>query len=73
MGCIQTGRKIIINPIIKKSDDEIKDLIGTQTSTGQNSKQKKNQKRSTLKELSRLAQISKDIKIRNLVNLIKIK
>jgi len=70
MGCIQTGKGIIINANKitdgKKSKEEIKELAVTQSSPT-------NKKRSTLKELSRLAKISKDIKIKNLVTLIESK
>ncbi len=63
MGCIQTGRKTIIsvNPILHPGDKRI-------NSTTQSSP--KNKKRSTLKEISRLAYNSKDIKIKNLITLI---
>ena len=70
MGCIQTGKRTIINgnKIIKtngkKPNEDIKELAVTQSSPTNN------KKRSTLKELSRLAKISKDIKIKNLVTLI---
>ena len=68
MGCIQTGKRIIINKLIdeKKPGGGIKELAVTQSSTT-------NKKRSTLKELSRLANISKDIKIKNLIQLINSK
>ena len=72
MGCIATGRKIVIKENkIEMSDDKkpvggIKELAVTQSSTT-------HKKRSTLKELSRLAKISKDIKIKNLVTLINSK
>ena len=69
MGCIQPRKKIIINgnKIIKINEKNpqgaIKELAVTQTCSP-------NKKRSTIKELSRLAKISKDIRIRNLVTLI---
>ena len=72
MGCIVTGRKTIIKgnkiamPDDKKPGGGIKELAVTQSSPT-------NKKRSTLKELSRLAKISKDIKIKNLVTLINSK
>ena len=75
MGCIQTRKKTIINvtKLIKPDDNnnngptkESKDLAVTQSSPV-------NKKRSTLKELSRLANISKDIKIKNLITLINSK
>ena len=72
MGCIQPRKNIIINgnkikkPDGKKGIEGIKELAVTQSSPA-------NKKRSTLKELSRLAKISKDIKIRNLVKLIESK
>ena len=63
MGCIQTGSKTIIsvNPILRPADKRI-------NSTAQSSP--KNKKRSTLKEISRLAYNSKDIRIKNLITLI---
>ena len=63
MGCIQTGSKTIIsvNPILHPADKRI-------NSTAQSSP--KNKKRSTLKEISRLAYNSKDIRIKNLITLI---
>ena len=68
MGCIQKGRQTIIK-VEKQNDknlcDKIKELAVTQSSPTC-----KNKKRSTLKELSRLAYMSKDIKIKNLVTLI---
>ena len=65
MGCIQTGRKIIIatSPSLKSSNQE--NLSITQSS--------RSNKRSTLKGLSTLAQNSKDIKIKNLITLINSK
>ena len=72
MGCIQSGKRTIIkvNNLLesddKKPNGEIKELAVTQSSPS-------NKKRSTLKELSRLANISKDIKIKNLVTLIETK
>jgi calcium-dependent protein kinase len=72
MGCIQTGKRTIINgckfikPDDKTNNGAIKDLVVTQSSPI-------NKKRSTLKELSRLANKSKDIKIRNLITLINSK
>ena len=69
MGCIQPRKKIIINgnKIIKINEKNpqgaIKELVVTQSCSP-------NKKRSTIKELSRLAKISKDIRIRNLVTLI---
>ena len=72
MGCIQTGKRTIIkmNKLIdseeKKPGGGIKELAVTQSSPT-------NKKRSTLKELSRLANISKDIKIKNLIQLINSK
>ena len=72
MGCIQTGKRTIINgaklikPEEKTPNGQIKELAVTQSSPT-------NKKRSTLKELSRLANISKDIKIKNLVTLINSK
>ena len=70
MGCFQTGRRIIINSnkMIKSNDKNEKDLAVTQSSPSN-----RNKKRSTLKELSRLAQMSKDIKIKNLITLINSK
>ena len=72
MGCIQTGKRTIIK-MNKLNDSEekkpgggIKELAVTQSSPT-------NKKRSTLKELSRLANISKDIKIKNLIQLINSK
>ena len=66
MGCIQPGKRAIINGKMmgKKPNEDIKELAVTQSSPPNN------KKRSTLKELSRLAKISKDIKIKNLVTLI---
>ena len=68
MGCIQTGRKTIItaNPLLRQDKNE--SLIITQSSPQNNHK-----KRSTLKEISRLALNSKDIKIKSLINLIDTK
>ena len=72
MGCIQTRKITIIsgNKIIKQNNKnpngDIKELAITQSSPS-------NKKRSTLKELSRLANMSKDIKIKNLVTLINSK
>ena len=71
MGCIQTRKKIIITSgniksEDKKPDGQIKDLAVTQSSPI-------NKKRSTLKELYRLANESKDIKIKNLITLINSK
>ena len=72
MGCIQTGRKTIVNgckflkPDEKTNNGAMKDLIITQSSP-------MNKKRSTLKELCNLANRSKDIKIRNLITLINSK
>ena len=72
MGCIQPGKRTIIktNKLLesdeKKPNGEIKELAVTQSSPT-------NKKRSTLKELSRLAKISKDIKIKNLITLINSK
>jgi calcium-dependent protein kinase len=71
MGCIQPGKRTIIktNKLLeseKKPSGEIKELAVTQSSPT-------NKKRSTLKELSRLANISKDIKIKNLITLINSK
>ena len=65
MGCIQTGRKTIIsaNPLLRQNKNE--SLIITQSSPQNNHK-----KRSTLKEISRLALNSKDIKIKSLITLI---
>ena len=65
MGCIQTGRKIIIatSPSLKSSNQE--NLSIKQSS--------RSNKRSTLKGLSNLAQNSKDIKIKNLITLINSK
>ena len=69
MGCIQTGKRTIIKtnkllePEEKKPSGEIKELSVTQSSPT-------NKKRSTLKELNRLAEISKNIKIKNLIQLI---
>ena len=62
MGCIQSRKNSIIK-VQKRSMGTIKELAITQSSPT-------NKKRSTLKELSRLAQISKDIKIKNLITLI---
>ena len=71
MGCIQKGRQTIIK-VAKQNDrnlsENIKELAVTQSSPSI-----KNKKRSTLKELSRLAYMSKDIKIKNLVTLINSK
>ena len=77
MGCVQTGRKTIINvnKMTKpndKNESGIKELAGTQ-STHANVNVKAHQKRSTLAELSRLAYMSKDIKIKNLITLINSK
>ena len=77
MGCVQTGKKTIINvnKMMKtndKNESGIKELAGTQ-STPVNVNTKANQKRSTLAELSRLANMSKDIKIKNLITLINSK
>ena len=72
MGCIQSRKVVVVkgNNLLesdhKKSSGEIKELAVTQSSPT-------NKKRSTLKELSRLAKISKDIKIKNLVTLIESK
>ena len=71
MGCIQNRRQTIIK--VAKQDDKnlcenIKELAVTQSSPSY-----KNKKRSTLKELSILANMSKDIKIKNLVTLINSK
>jgi calcium-dependent protein kinase len=55
-----------------KNENGIKELVGTQT-TPVNINRKANQKRSTLAELSRLAYMSKDIKIKNLITLINSK
>jgi calcium-dependent protein kinase len=71
MGCIQPGKRTIIktNKLLeseKKPSGEIKELAVTQSSPT-------NKKISTLKELSRLANISKDIKIKNLITLINSK
>jgi len=71
MGCIQNRRQTIIK--VAKQDDKnlcenIKELAVTQSSPSN-----KHKKRSTLKELSRLANMSKDIKIKNLVTLINSK
>lgn len=68
MGCIQTGRKTIItaNPLLRQDKNE--SLIITQSSPQNNHK-----KRSTLKEISRLALNSKDIKIKSLITLIDTK
>ena len=68
MGCIQRRNKAIIKiakPNEKTDTKAIKELAVTQSSP-----QNKNRKRSTLKELSRLAFMSKDIKIKNLITLI---
>ena len=68
MGCIQRRNKAIIKiakPNEKTESKAIKELAVTQSSP-----QNKNRKRSTLKELSRLAFMSKDIKIKNLITLI---
>ena len=64
MGCIQTGRKIIIsaNPSLKSSLP-VNNLTITRQSWNCN-------KRSTLKGLSDLAHNSKDIRIKNLITLI---
>ena len=70
MGCIQTRKITIIsgNKIIKTNNKNatgtIKELtVATQTIPA-------SKKRSTLKELARLANISKDIRIKNLITLI---
>ena len=71
MGCIQKGRNIIIkvaNQNDRNISGDIKELAITQSSPDD-----KKKKRSTLKELSRLANISKDIKIKNLITLINSK
>ena len=71
MGCIQKGRQTIIKvakPNDKNLGENIKELAVTQSSPSN-----KHKKRSTLKELSRLANMSKDIKIKNLVTLINSK
>jgi calcium-dependent protein kinase len=68
MGCIQRRNKAIIKiakPNEKTESKAIKELAVTQSSPPN-----KNRKRSTLKELSRLAFMSKDIKIKNLITLI---
>ena len=71
MGCIQSRKQTIIK-VAKQNDknlcENIKELAVTQSSPSC-----KNKKRSTLKELSRLANMSKDIKIKNLVTLINSK
>ena len=77
MGCVQTGKKTIINvnkgmKTNDKNENGIKELAGTQ-STPVIVNTKANQKRSTLAELSRLAYMSKDIKIKNLITLINSK
>ena len=71
MGCIQTRKKITISSNNIKTEDkkpggQIKELEVTQKSPT-------NKKRSTIKELSRLAYMSKDIKIKNLITLINSK
>ena len=71
MWCIQKGRNIIIkvaNQNDRNISGDIKELAITQSSPDD-----KKKKRSTLKELSRLANISKDIKIKNLITLINSK
>ena len=71
MGCIQKGRNIIIkvaNQNDRNISGDIKELAITQSSPDD-----KKKKRSTLKELSRLANMSKDIKIKNLITLINSK
>ena len=71
MGCIQNGRQTIIK-VAKQNDKNLSENI-KELSLTQSSPIYKNKKRSTLKELSRLAYISKDIKIKNLVTLINSK
>ena len=70
MGCIQTRKITIIsgNKIIKTNN---KSATGTiKELTVNNPTIPASKKRSTLKELSRLANMSKDIKIKNLITLI---
>ena len=67
MGCIQTGKRTIIstNPLLRSSAKP-ENLTITLSSPA-------NKKRSTLKEISKLALNSKDIKIKSLINLIESK
>ena len=71
MGCIYSRQKITISsnnnkPEDKKPGGQIKELAVTHCSPT-------NKKRSTIKELSRLANNSKDIRIKNLITLINSK
>ena len=65
MGCIQTGRTTIISvsPLLKTNYKQENLTLNVQSPV--------NKKRSTLKEISRLANNSKDIKIKNFVTLIE--
>ena len=65
MGCIQSGRSTIItvSPLLKTNIKQ-ENLILTLQSPS-------NKKRSTLKEISKLASNSKDIKIKNFIQLIE--
>ena len=65
MGCIQTGRTTIIsvNPLLKTNYKQENLTLTLQSPS--------NKKRSTLKEISKLANNSKNIKIKNLITLIE--